>query len=114
LDAAWAGVLNLVLTQPPHCDLVVPKDSYPHPLQAGFVQHFGDPKGQIADYRVSLSDGRGIHISEFSDSYVVHWDIVDPLINPLGHIAQDAPHHGRALVALAFLALLAGIAWLGS
>jgi len=57
-----------VLSLPPHYDIAAPKDGYAHPVQAGFVLSSGEHKGQIADYRMTVSDGRGMHVLEFQDS----------------------------------------------
>ncbi len=114
MDYAWNNLANYVLSMPAHYDVAVPKDIYVHPLQAGFGPRLGEPKGQIADYGLTVSDGRGIHVLEFQDRYLIHWDIRDPVADPLGHIAQDAPQYGPVLGALAFAGLLFGLAWLDS
>ena len=114
MDYAWANVVSQVLSLPAHYDISVPKCGYVHPLQAGFVAHVGEPKGQIANYRMTVSDGRGVHVLEFQDSYWVHWDKVDPLTNPIGHIAEDAPHWGSVLGVLAVAGVIGVLIWLDS
>lgn len=71
----------------------------------GYYESSGEPKGQVADYRRALSDGRGIHIRVYSDHLTAHWDRKDPSTNPIGHLLQDAPGWAIAL-GLAGLALL--------
>lgn len=86
-----------------------------NPLQAGFVRAFlEESHGQMADYRMTLPDGRGIHVREFSDCYTIHWDKACPLVNPIEHINQDAPQYGPILGALAVVGFIGGLMWLGS
>lgn len=88
----WDGIVARVLKERHHADLRIDKDAVPHPLDAGFVRHTGDPRGQHADYRRPLPDGRGVHVKEYRDSFAIHWDKVDPLESWFGHIVADAPH----------------------
>jgi len=88
----WDGVIVRVLRERHHIDLRIDKDAVAHPTSAGFVYHTGDPRGQHADYRRPLPDGKGIHVKEFADHYDVHWDKVDPTEDFLGHVLADAPH----------------------
>ena len=111
LDESWRNILNYVLTLPAHQDIAISKHGSPHPLQVGFAFRLGEARGQMADYGVTVSDGRGIHIMEYQDVYLLHWDKADPLTNPIGHILQDAPHYLRILGVLA--AAFAGIALFG-
>jgi len=64
----------------------------PHPLYSGYVKGSGDYDGQNADYRKALADGKGIHVKEYDNYYLVHWDVRDPDIDPLGHLWHDARH----------------------
>ncbi|UPW01724.1 hypothetical protein M0R88_06380 [Halorussus gelatinilyticus] len=88
----WDAVVARVLRERHHVDLHVAKDALPSPASAGFVLHTGDPRGQRADYRRPLPDGKGVHVKEFADHYAVHWDKVDPTEDFLGHVLADAPH----------------------
>lgn len=88
----WDGIVTQVLREHPHVDLRIAKDTVAHPSDAGFVCHTGDPRGQRADYRRPLPDGKGIHVKEFADHFEVHWDRVDPTEDFLGHVLVDAPH----------------------
>jgi len=105
---SWKVVIPSVLANPPHQDLKVDKSIVVHPLKEGFVRRVGELQGQLADYGKRLSDGKGIHIREYSDYFLIHWDKVDPS-DPVGHLIQDAPHWiiisaivlGTALVGLA-------------
>ncbi|NEU55240.1 hypothetical protein [Halorussus sp. MSC15.2] len=90
--SVWDGIAARVLRERHHADLRIAKDAVPHPTSAGFVCHTGDPRGQRADYRRPLPDGRGIHVKAFADRYEVHWDKVDPTEDFLGHVVADAPH----------------------
>lgn len=69
----------------------------------------GDPDGQIQDYRIPLSDGKGLHIKEYPDNrFKVHWDYYDLKSNPVGHLVKDAPHYiiaASIILGLSFLFL---------
>jgi hypothetical protein len=93
MQQTWANAINYVLSYPAHYDLSYSKFDLPHPLQAGFVPRIGEQKGQIADYGMTVADGRGVHVLEFQGCYLIHWDEVDPITNPIGHIVRDAPHY---------------------
>lgn len=90
--STWDGIVSRVLRESHHVDLRISKDAVTHPSSAGFVCHTGDPRGQRADYRQPLPDGKGIHVKEFADRFEVHWDKVDPTEDFLGHLVADAPH----------------------
>lgn len=89
---SWSYIARVVLNLPEHTDRKVMKWSVPHPLEAGFRKGHGDYAEQKGDYRLALLDGRGLHIKEYDNYYLIHWDRWDPSINPLGHIFEDAPH----------------------
>ncbi len=115
MDHGWVAIVNSVrYTLPPHEEMRISKFGYTQPLQAGFRTDVGEPKGQVADYRLQLSDGSGIHIVEFQDSYTVHWDKVDPSTNVVEHINQDAPQWGPVLGLVAVGVILGGLMLLGS
>lgn len=114
MDYAWTNLTNYVLRCPAHYDIVVLKDSYIHPLQAGFVYSAGEPKSQLADYRMAVYGGKGLHILEYQNHYLVHWDLVDPSVDFVEHIKQDAPNWGPVLAAVGLAAVIGGLIWLGS
>jgi hypothetical protein len=112
MDYFWAINVNSVLCLPPHQEMRVSKFSATHPLKVGFVRtYIEEPKNQMADYRMTLPDDRGIHVREFEDCYVIHWDKTCPLVNPIEHLNRDAPH---VLGILAFVGIVGGLTWLGS
>ena len=88
----WRAIINEVLKRKSHEDIVIPKNTVPNPKLAGFVETIGDDHGQDADYELTLSDGRRIHVREHKEYYKAHWDKVSPLINPIEHLGRDAPH----------------------
>ena len=92
ITETWAGVVNRVLANPVHVGLFLEKSSLPHPMSAGFVNSIGELKGQLADWRMPLADGRGIHVVEFQSYYDAHWDFKDPTVDPVGHLLNDAAH----------------------
>ena len=103
----WKHLVKEVQKQPPWKNMVVPKSSVPHPSRAGFRRTLGEPKFQIADWSKGLRNGGRIHIIEFSRHYEVHWDKVDPAVDPAGHLAVDAP---QWLAMVAFILILLIIA----
>ncbi len=58
----------------------------------GFVQHVGEAKGQLSDWRLPLDDGSELHVRVFENYCTVHRDKVSAVNNPLGHLISDAPH----------------------
>lgn len=85
-------IIQITLKKPVHEEWRISKNFIPHPLTMGFYPSVGDPCGQIRDYRVALTDGRGIHSREYNLAYGLHWDNRDPSLDPLGHLIEDAPH----------------------
>ena len=100
---SWDEVIDRVLRLPKHKDIKVPKSKVIHPLKEGFRRSIGEPSGQLADYRLTLADNKSIHIREYNKYYLVHWDAVDPEVDFIGHLINDASHW---LIALAALALI--------
>ena len=87
---SWEQVINEVLAQPKHTDIVVEKYRVP-PVPSDFKSRPADDDVQIADYGLALEDDTGIHIKEYDDCYKVHWDTKDPSVDPLGHLFYDSP-----------------------
>ena len=85
-------IIQITLIKPAHEEWRISKNLMPHPLRIGFYPSLGDPYGQIADYRVPLTDRRSIHSREYKSNYGFHWDRRDPSLDPLGHLIEDAPH----------------------
>jgi hypothetical protein len=72
----------------------------------GYRRSWGTPKGQRADYRKPLEDGRGLHVRAYQGHMTVHWDRTAPSVNLVGHLVDDA--RGITLTGgFAVLALLA-------
>lgn len=108
----WSSIAEEVLRKSEHEEVIVDKQLVPHPTQTTFFKRsLGIPRGQIADYRMKLKDGRSLHIVEFKDHYRIHWDIHDPEENPLGHLLTDSPKWlssiilAGALIPAGFLAI---------
>lgn len=87
----WASVARLILSTPPGQDARIELRQVPHPSSAGFREASGWPMGQNADWRLMYSDGRGLHVKEYDDHYLVHWDQCDPAFSAVGHLAKDTP-----------------------
>ena len=63
---------------------------------------FNLPKdGSIASYR-----NKALHIHEMENCYIVHIDKVDPQVDPMGHLIEDAPQVIAAAVTIAVSAIL--------
>lgn len=59
----------------------------------------GEPKGSLRQYRGI----HGSHILEYEKEWILHRDKVDPRLDPIGHLVNDAPH----IIALgAFVVLI--------
>lgn len=76
----------------------------PHPSDSGlFRRSVGERKGQIADWRASISGSdRGVHVVEFKEFYSIHVDKYDPYKKPVEHLVHDSPKTGAALAIAGF------------
>ncbi len=86
----WGTVINEVLNLPKHIDLMIRSSELPE-IPSEFEERLGDSDGQLQDYGLALSDGRGIHVKVYDRYYKIHWDQKDPNIDPFGHLIYDAP-----------------------
>jgi len=107
---SWNDVIHHVLKLSVHKDVKVVKSTVLNPLKQGFTRSLGDFRGQIADFRRPMPDGKSIHIQEFAEHFLVHWDWRDPSLDPIGHLVQDAPH---ILIISSLVALTAFVIVLG-
>lgn len=99
-------LLSRVLSLDVHENLRVEKNRCPHPLEMGFEWSLGEPKGQVADYRYALSDGRSVHASDMGSWWAVHWDKVHPTLGRWwDHLVEDAPVWALAV----FVMLIVGV-----
>ena len=87
----WWYYEQQVLQMPCHKDLRVEKNDVIHPKYLGFYESIGEHPC-IAHWRKRLPDNKGLHIREFADHYLLHWDWIDPSSNWIGHLILDAPH----------------------
>jgi len=104
---SWRDAVRNVLNLPKHKDLKVMKWFLTHPVKAGFKEAIGEPLGQKTDYRLTLPDGRSIHVREYDYYYLMHWDERDPTVDPVGHLVKDAPHW-LVILGLIVLGILGG------
>lgn len=85
----WKAVALAVMALPKHGKLRVPRDSVPHPAQAGLYRSTGLNRKCSGHYRQAMPDGRGLHVHVYADHYHVHWDAVDPSVSLVRHFLQD-------------------------
>jgi hypothetical protein len=91
LKTAWQGIALAALALPRHEKLVVSREGVPHPKDAGLYLSVGLAQ-KCRHYRRALPDGRGLHVHEYADRFVVHWDAVDPSVSVLRHFLEDVTH----------------------
>lgn len=92
LKTAWQGIAIAALALPRHEKLVVKRDAaVPHPKDSGLYPSVGLAQ-KCRHYRRALPDGRGLHVHEYADRFVVHWDAVDPSVSVLRHFLKDVTH----------------------
>ncbi len=87
----WQNVLDALDGHEPGSILRLSKRSVPHPLDQGARESVGLPQGQSADYRWELESGESLHVRDFGTHYEAHIDLVDPAVDLLAHLANDAP-----------------------
>ncbi len=82
---------TMILDEPAHHEVPIPHHTPEELATLGFTEDRGAPKGQVADFRKPLPDGRGLHIRAYKDRMTIHWDHVDPNVSKLGHLVKDTP-----------------------
>ncbi|MGB9760529.1 MAG: hypothetical protein ACPLZG_11940 [Thermoproteota archaeon] len=87
----WSFYIPLILSKPAHEDIVVLSSYVVNPKEDGLRETMGSFQGEIANYELTLQDGRRIHVREFNGYYTAHWDKYSPLMNPIKHLQYDAP-----------------------
>jgi hypothetical protein len=85
----WKAVALAVMALPKHGKLRVPRDSVPHPAEAGLYRSTGLNRKCSGHYRHAMADGRGLHVHVYETHYHVHWDAVDPSVSLLRHFLHD-------------------------
>src|SRR5580698_8637853 len=80
--------------------LIVSKDVLPSLDGFGLVETIlGDPEGCLKQYRSE----NGLHVREYEKYFEIHEDLVDPRVDPIGHLIRDSP---ETLVSLGAASLL--------
>ena len=77
-------------------NIIVPKTV--RPLIEYKPTILGENKGSIKQYRHG-----NLHIREYENHYSVHYDKIDPLNDPLGHVMVDATKYFPGFIALSAL-----------
>lgn len=67
-------------------EIEIPKEVRQFMLEEAEETALGQKNGAKKQYRYG-----NLHIREYDNKYLVHMDKVDPRIDPLGHLVQDAP-----------------------
>lgn len=96
----WHNTIPLLLNQPPHLSTRLPTAYLSYLNDAGFrSSSLGTPLNAY-HWRKTLPDGRSIHVSYFLNqpSCYVHWDAVDPAIDPIQHLRVDYPSGYQSIV----------------
>ncbi len=103
---SWLYYESLILSKPPHEDIVVPCSSVSTPEIDGYsITILAEGQGQDVDYEKRFPDGKRIHIRKYNDVYRAHWDLFSPIINPIQHLRYDAPHWWVTLCVIGAAAL---------
>lgn len=92
----WAKLIKHLSEKHPGIKVKIPKDRLEDPVKAGFRRSIGLHL-RHKHYRLTLPDGRCVHVEEGKDYYVVHVDVKDPGVSPIGHLREDAPGLWTAL-----------------
>jgi hypothetical protein len=78
-------------------NILVPKSV--RPIVDYEITMLGEKKGSIRQYRYG-----NLHVREYDNYYSVHSDIIDPRVDPLGHLMIDTPQIMKGIVSLAVVA----------
>ena len=78
-------------------NILVPKSV--RPIVDYEITTLGEKKGSIRQYRYG-----NLHVREYDNYYSVHSDIIDPRVDPLGHLMIDTPQIMKGIVSLAVAA----------
>jgi hypothetical protein len=78
-------------------NILVPKSV--RPIVDYEITMLGEKKGSIRQFRYG-----NLHVREYDNYYSVHSDIIDPRVDPLGHLMIDTPHIMKGIVSLAVAA----------
>jgi hypothetical protein len=87
----WNGLVRVLNNYTPRTIVHLEKGLLPHPRTAGMTSSIGLPEGQVADYRLVLAGGAGLHVKDFGTHYEAHIDEVHPEVNIAEHLRRDAP-----------------------
>lgn len=78
-------------------NILVPKSV--RPIVDYEITMLGEKKGSIRQFRYG-----NLHVREYENYYSVHSDIIDPRVDPLGHLMIDTPQIMKGIVSLAVAA----------
>jgi len=96
MELDWTKLIKHLSERYPGIKVKVPKEKLKNPLEVGFRRSVGLHLRR-KHYRLALPDGRCVHVEETKDSYVIHVDVKDPALSPIGHLREDAPGLWTAL-----------------
>lgn len=95
----WNTIIKKVLGMDPGTNIFLRREDIA-PIPQCFFLAVGEQKGQLADWELPLENGGRIHVIEYPDYFLVHWDRVSPRRNPLKHLRVDAPHWYDLMIEL--------------
>ena len=81
----------------PGDEIEVPKELREFMPEGAEETFLGKKNGAKKQYRYG-----NLHIREYDDKFLVHTDRVDPRVDPVGHLVQDAPEFLVGLAAAIF------------
>ena len=87
----WDDVVSILQDEPAGSVIRLRKGLLPHPRTHGLARSAGLPLGQVADYRLELIDGSGLHVRDFGRHYEAHIDQAHPGGVEAEHPRRDAP-----------------------
>lgn len=70
----------------PSNEIEVPKELREFMIEGAQETSLGQKNGAIRQYRYG-----NLHIREYDDKFLVHYDKIDPRKDPFGHLILDAP-----------------------
>lgn len=104
-DKACHEFCTWIENMPYHVHYVLPKEKYPRLPECFSETMLGEMFNGAGR---QLRGPYGAHIHEFEDRWVIHRDMADASVDPLGHLVKDAPEYIASLILSAVVGGLLG------